>query len=69
MIDAAEAPLSHPEEMRASFDFQIGNSINMNGTARTTPAGIISVGIAVAAILTATAILVRAARHEHQKVP
>jgi len=49
----------HPEEMKASFDFRIGDKIALQATARTTPAGIVSVGIATAAILLATTFLVR----------
>lgn len=53
---------THPEEMRADFDLHIGKNINLKGTARTTPAGVISAGITVVAILLATTALVRAAK-------
>lgn len=60
--DTVDAPLTHPEEMRAAFDLQVGNSINLKGTARVTPAGLICAGIAGIAVLVAATALVRAAR-------
>jgi hypothetical protein len=59
---ASDIPLSHPEEMRAGFDLRIGKNINLKGTARLTPAGLICAGIAGVAILIAASGLVRAAR-------
>jgi hypothetical protein len=61
-LDATEAPLTHPEEMRAAFDLRVGKNINLKGTARVTPAGLICAGIAGAVVLAAAAALVRAAR-------
>ena len=61
MTDTA-APTPHPEEMRASGEIQIGKYINLKGTARVTPAGLICAGIASAAILLAAAALVRSSR-------
>jgi hypothetical protein len=46
----AGAPI-HPEEIRASVDFRIGNSVSLKGTVRTTPAGLVTAGIMVAAIV------------------
>jgi hypothetical protein len=60
--DTADAPLTHPEEMRAAFDLRVGKSINLRGTARVTPAGLICAGIAGVAVLVAATALVRAAR-------
>ncbi len=60
--DMIDAPLTHPEEMRATFDLRIGKSINLKGTARVTPAGLICAGIAGVAVLVAATALVRAAR-------
>lgn len=60
--DAADAVLTHPEEMRAAFDLRVGKSINLKGTARVTPAGLICAGIAGVAVLAAATALVRAAR-------
>jgi hypothetical protein len=55
-------PITHPEEMRAAFDLHIGKNINLKGTARLTPAGIVSGGLMVVAVLVATTALVRAVR-------
>jgi hypothetical protein len=57
-----DAPITHPEEMRAGFDLGIGKSINLKGNARITPAGVVTVGLMTVGILLATAALVRAAR-------
>lgn len=62
MADTMETPLTHPEEMRADFDLSIGKRINLKGTARVTPAGLICAGIAGVAVLIAATALVRAAR-------
>lgn len=47
-MGAAEAPMTHPEEMRAQFELRIGRHITLEGTARITPAGVICSAIAVA---------------------
>ena len=52
----------HPEEIRASVDFRIGNSVLIKGTVRTTPAGLVTAGIMVAAIVLSITALVRAVR-------
>jgi hypothetical protein len=52
----------HPEEIKASVDLRIGNSVSLKATVRTTPAGLITAGIMVSAIVLAVATLVRAAR-------
>jgi hypothetical protein len=62
MSQTGEIPITHPEEMRADFDLQIGKSINLKGQARLTPAGIAAFGIVTVGILLATAALVRVAR-------
>jgi hypothetical protein len=62
MTDAPDVPITHPEEIRAGFDLRIGNNINMKGSARITPAGIVTVGLMTVAVLLATTALVRAAR-------
>ena len=41
MTDTAEAPITHPEEMRGGFDLQIGRNINLKGSGRLTPARIV----------------------------
>jgi hypothetical protein len=35
----------HPEEMKTNFDLRIGKSISLQGSARITPAGIVTVGV------------------------
>jgi len=62
MTDTTEALRAHPEEMRAEFDVSIGKRINLKGTARITPAGLICAGIAGVAVLVAATALVWAAR-------
>lgn len=42
------APLPHPEEIRSDFEMRFGKHITMQASARITPAGVISAGIAVA---------------------
>ncbi|CAN5369034.1 hypothetical protein BH10PSE10_BH10PSE10_08160 [soil metagenome] len=61
MTDASDPPITHPEEMRAGFDLTFGD-LHLKGTARVTPAGLISAGIAGVAVMLAAAALVRAAR-------
>jgi hypothetical protein len=46
---ASENP-THPEEMKSVFDLRVGKHITLQGSARITPAGVISTGIAVAAV-------------------
>ena len=41
---------SHPEEIKSVFDLRVGKHITLQGSARITPAGVISTGIAVAAM-------------------
>lgn len=57
-----ETPRPHPEEMKASFAMRIGERTVIEGSARVTPAGVMSAGLAVAAITLAFGFLVRAAR-------
>jgi hypothetical protein len=59
---APEAPITHPEEMRGGFDLRIGKNINLKGSGRLTPAGIVSAGLVTAAVFLAATALVRAAR-------
>lgn len=51
---------SHPEEMKAVFDLKIGKFVALQGSARWTPAGVVTAGITASAILLALAALVRA---------
>ncbi len=58
--DAEHAP-THPEEMKAVFNVQLG-SLSMQSSARMTPAGLIALGLAVSATLLAVAAVIRASR-------
>ena len=51
------API-HPEEMTATVDFRIRDRVGMRVSARTTPAGLVAVGI----VLLSVAVLVWTAR-------
>ena len=62
--DRGTASPTHPEEMKAKVELRIGDRTVVIATARTTPAGLISVGIMVAAILLSTAVLVHATRRK-----
>ena len=62
LVDAG----AHPEEMRAGCELRIGERISVRATARITPAGMVCVGLAAAAITLAAcwgaALIRRAAR-------
>ena len=60
----AQKPASscHPEEMRATWDLKIGRNIALQGSARWTPAGVITAGIAASAVLLSISALARAMR-------
>lgn len=53
---------SHPEEMRASFDLRIGDTVALQASARITPAGVICTGLAVAAMTLALGYLAGSVR-------
>jgi hypothetical protein len=53
---------AHPKEIRATVDLRKGNSLSLKAAARTTPAGLVTAGIMVSAIILAVAALVRAVR-------
>jgi hypothetical protein len=36
---------THPEEMRTVFNLRIGKSVSLQGSARITPAGVVTTGI------------------------
>jgi hypothetical protein len=57
------APPSHPEEIRSTFDLRIGRHVTLQGTARITPAGVISTGLAIAAVALALGYLVSKTRY------
>jgi hypothetical protein len=62
MTDPHTPEGAHPEEMRASYALRLGNKITLSGTARITPAGVITTGLAVSFILLSCAALLRATR-------
>ncbi|EUC00422.1 hypothetical protein PMI07_003708 [Rhizobium sp. CF080] len=53
---------SHPEEIKSTFDLRVGKNITLQGSARITPAGVISTGIAVAAMTFALGYLISSMR-------
>ncbi|AWN44747.1 hypothetical protein DK389_23355 [Methylobacterium durans] len=67
-LSASEAELAsataapHPEEMRATVDLTIGQSIAFRATARATPAGLVSAALLVAATLVPLVWLARTRR-------
>jgi hypothetical protein len=58
----AESAALHPEETRASVDLRIGKNVALKATVRTTPAGLVTAGVMVAAIVLSITVLVRAIR-------
>lgn len=61
-VPPAEPMPTHPEEMKAVYDLRVGKLISLQGSARMTPAGLVTAGIAASAILLAVSVLVRATR-------
>ncbi|MCO5064552.1 MAG: hypothetical protein M9924_09035 [Rhizobiaceae bacterium] len=49
MTDETSAPIddipTHPEEMKATYNLRIGKSISLQGSARITPAGVVTIGV------------------------
>jgi hypothetical protein len=45
--------LEHPEELRSSFEIRLGDRVVVAAKARATPAGLISIGLMVSAIILA----------------
>jgi hypothetical protein len=64
-VDQVASAPAHPEEVRAKVKFRLGKRSRLNATLRTTPAGLVSVGIMTAAIFLSIAALVRAARRRY----
>ncbi|WP_424810755.1 hypothetical protein [Roseococcus sp. YIM B11640] len=54
--------LTHPEEMRATFDAEFGKFASMRATARCTPAGLVTVGVMVSSVLLSVAAIIWASR-------
>jgi hypothetical protein len=49
----------HPEEMRASVDWQVGKLMSLRATARATPAGLAATALLLAAVLVPVMLLRR----------
>ena len=60
-LPAAAGTSAHPEELRATVDLRVGDRVRLAAAARTTPAGLMAVGLMVSSILMAVALVVRAA--------
>jgi hypothetical protein len=58
---STEVP-THPEEIKSVFDLRVGKSIALRASFRTTPAGVISSGIALAAMTLALGYLASSMR-------
>ncbi len=56
--EPSREPLTHPEEIKAEYELRFGNLASIKASARITPAGVISAGIAAAAIIFAIGFLV-----------
>lgn len=59
--DKPALPLD-PQEIKSVFDLRVGKHITLQGSARITPAGVISAGIAVAAMTLALGYLISSVR-------
>lgn len=60
--DASATISSHPEEIKSVFDLRVGENIILHGSFRITPAGVISTGIAIAAVALALSYLTSSMR-------
>jgi hypothetical protein len=47
----SETAAPHPEEMKATVDLTIGNSVSLKATVRTTPASLVATALLAAAVL------------------
>ena len=57
---------SHPEEIKSVFDLRLGKHVVLQGSARISPAGVISVGIAVAVMTLALGYLASSGKRRRQ---
>ena len=62
MTDAPVPPIdndipTHPEEMKATYNLRIGKSISLQGSARITPAGVVTIGVTTLLVALAFAAL------------
>lgn len=60
--DGSTAVPSHPEEIKSVFELTVGRHITLRASARITPAGVISTGIAIAAVALAFGYLASSSR-------
>ena len=66
---AIEAAPTHPEEFRATYDYRFGDSVTLQGTARMTPAGLVTLALAVSSIILSVAVLTKARRSPGDRAP
>jgi hypothetical protein len=59
---ATNEPSTHPEEMKGTVEFKLGNFATMTATGRTTPAGLIGAAVLVSAVLIPLAMMIRRRR-------
>ncbi|HEX4366236.1 MAG TPA: hypothetical protein VH023_05370 [Rhodopila sp.] len=59
---AANEPPTHPEEMKGTIAFKLGNLATVTATGRTTPAGLIGAAVLVSAVLIPLALMIRRRR-------
>ncbi|TGS11328.1 hypothetical protein EN852_023465 [Mesorhizobium sp. M2E.F.Ca.ET.209.01.1.1] len=57
---------SRPDEIKSVFDLRLGKHVTLQGSARITPAGVISAGIAVAVMALALGYLASSGRRRRQ---
>ncbi|RDJ27653.1 hypothetical protein DWF00_12030 [Bosea caraganae] len=62
-LSEQESIPTHPEEMKASFNLRVGKSISLQGSARITPAGVVTTGLMISAIVLAFGYLARSMPH------
>ena len=55
-------PPTHPEEMRGTVEFKLGNLATITAAGRTTPAGLIGAAVLVSVVLIPLAMMIRRRR-------
>ena len=53
---------AHPESLQATVALRLGRSASFDASARSTPAGLVSIGVMVGSILLGVAVVIAAAR-------
>jgi hypothetical protein len=56
---ATHKPSTHPEEMKGTVEFKLGNLATVTATGRATPAGLIGAAVLVSAVLIPLAMMRR----------